>query len=244
SRTLCLDANYIEVPWRADHAIVRNRHERAGLCSASLRLRDESLLSHEREHCIAALFHASWILRRLVDLGTFRHRRERRCFSDRELRRRFSEIVSRSRLDPGPSVRESNLIHIRFEDLLLRVVLLHLDLCRLLAKFSRWTWIAAIDDVGVHVADQLLRHGAGSCPVAEDVVLDCAGNAYEIDPVVLVKTLVFDSDERLGHVFRQGSNRYARANLCPDFAHEGTVSRKNLGALRLRYDLPGITSAA
>jgi hypothetical protein len=53
----------------------------------------------------------------------------------------------------------------------------------------------------MHVADELLRNRARSATVfAEYPAFDSAGNADDVNAVVLVKALVFNSDKCLRHV--------------------------------------------
>ena len=78
---------------------------------------------------------------------------------------------------------------------------------------------------------------------AEEVVLDRAGDADNVDAVVLVESLVLDGDERLADVFRKGSDRHARAPLRADFADQRSVAGVDERRLRRRDDLPGFASA-
>ena len=59
-----------------------------------------------------------------------------------------------------------------------------------------------------------------AAPVAKNVVLDRAGDSHEVDAVVLIEALVFDRDERLANVSRQGSNRDARSYLRSDLTDQ------------------------
>jgi hypothetical protein len=56
----------------------------------------------------------------------------------------------------------------------------------------------------VHVAHQQLRDGAGPAQIAlGHGVLECAGHADQVHPIVLVEALVFHGDERLPNMARQ-----------------------------------------
>src|ERR1043166_307703 len=110
--------------------------------------------------------------------------------------------MPRPGFDAVPAVSEIDLVEIFLEDLLLGVMPLHLARRRLLAQLARQprraTDLAAVDDVGVQVADELLRDRAGAAPVlAKDLPFDRAEHAEHVDAVVLIEALVFDGDERL-----------------------------------------------
>jgi len=49
----------------------------------------------------------------------------------------------------------------------------------------------------VHVADELLGDRAGSAALAEDVVLERAGNADDVNAVVLIEPMVFNRNKCL-----------------------------------------------
>ena len=199
---------------------------------------------HQREHGIAALARFLGEFYRLVVLRRLRHRRQRRGFGERELRRALAEIVARGALDSVPAVREANLIEIRLEDLLLVVVLLHLPRGCLLAKLSAEAHVAAIDEIRMHVADELLRDGARSAALlTEDFSLDRAGDADHVHAVVLIETLVLDRDKGLPHVPRQRPDGYARSKLIADFADQGAIARENLRRLRWLDDAPRVRFA-
>ena len=65
-----------------------------------------------------------------------------------------------------------------------------------------------------------------------------AGDADQVDAVVLVEALVLDGDERLPDVLGQRADRDARARLASDLADERAVAREHERRLRLRDDLP------
>src|SRR6185437_4859559 len=128
----------------------------------------------------------------------------------------LSEVMLRGTLDSIVAVSERYDVQIAFEDLLLGVMLLHLASCLLLATLALepgecgFIAVVPVDDVRMHVADQLLRDGDRATPVAHDVVLYRAGDADEIDAVVLIEALILDRDERLAYVFGERANRNAR----------------------------------
>src|SRR5947207_13612847 len=141
--------------------------------------------------------------RGLVVLWSFRHRGESRRFRESQLRRALAEVMTRCFLDAVPTVRKADLIEIGLEDLLLVVVLLHFGRGSLFAKLARKTHVTTIDDVGMHVADELLSDRARSTALlAEYSAFDRAGDADYVDAVVLIKALIFNSDERLRNVSR------------------------------------------
>src|SRR6185437_5770296 len=111
-----------------------------------------------------------------------RQRGERRRFSDRETRRRFAEVVAGRGVDTEPVVAQVHLVEIRLEDLVFAVVLLHLARGGLLAKLAAEAEVVAIDDVGMHVPDELLRDRArAAAPLAEDLALDRRRDADQVD---------------------------------------------------------------
>ena len=91
----------------------------------------------------------------------------------------------------------------------------------------------------MHVANELLRDRARPAAVlSEDFALDGAGDADDIDAVVLVEALVLDGDERLRHVRWERFDRHARPKLRPDLADQRAVARKDERRLRQLHDLP------
>jgi hypothetical protein len=120
---------------------------------------------------------------------------ERRRFGERQPRRRVSEVMARAGLDAVPTAAEVDLVEVGLEDRVLRVVTFHLARGRLFPQLARDAGGAAhltpIDDVGVHVPDELLRDRASAAAIlVEDLALDRGHHRTEIDPVVLVKALV------------------------------------------------------
>src|SRR5581483_4035551 len=117
------------------------------------------------------------------------------------------EVVARSRFEAEPSAAQVDLVEIRFEDLILGVVPLHLPRGCLFMKLARKTrrpaHLAAVDDVRMHVPDELLRDGAAAALSADDLAERRGRGRLDIDAVVLVEALVFGGDERLRHVPRQ-----------------------------------------
>ena len=87
---------------------------------------DEALLGHLLQNQVAALARAIGMTDRIVVRLRFRQSGERRRFGERQLRGRMAKIVARPRLDAEPAASEVDLIDVRFEDLILGVVLLHL----------------------------------------------------------------------------------------------------------------------
>src|SRR5262245_3068653 len=124
------------------------------------------------------------------------------------------------RFDAEPVVAEIELIEIRFEDLVLGVMTLHLSRRGLLPQLAPETSCASLDDAGVHVADELLRDGARAAPLAEDVVFHRAEHADDVDAVVLIEALILDGDECLRDVLRQRLERDGRAPLATHLANE------------------------
>src|SRR5690349_17601215 len=185
-----------------------------------LRLGNEPLVSHECQHNVAPLSHAIRIFQWIVERRTFGHCRQSSRFSQSELRRGFAEVMACRALYSVPAVAERNLVQVRFEDLLLRVVTLHLARRSLLTKLAAKTAIAAVDQRRMHVADELLRDGAGTASLAEDVVLQSAGDPDDINAIVLIEPVIFDGDECLAEVFGQRADRDTGADLLADLADE------------------------
>ena len=134
---------------------------------------------------------------------------------------------------------EVDLIEIGLENLVLRVVPLHLACGRLLAELARKAQIAPVDDVRVHVADQLLRDRARTAPtLTQELPLDSTGNADQIDTVVLVKALILHGDERVLEVSRHALEGDARSKLMADLSDERSIARQDERRLRYGHDLP------
>lgn len=93
----------------------------------------------------------------------------------------------------------------------------------------------------MHVADELLRDGAGSAHAAADEsVLQRTNHADDIDAVVLVKPMIFDRNEGLGDVVGERGQRHARTHLAPDLADQRSVAPVHERRLRHVDDAPGL----
>ena len=135
--------------------------------------RDVALLRHEREHEIAPLARAVGMPHRIVERGPLGQRGERRRLRERQSRGRDAEVVARRLLDAVPAVPEVDLVEIRLEDLLLVVVALHFARRVLLVDLARdRARSRAVDQVGVHVADELLRDRARAARVPAQRILE------------------------------------------------------------------------
>ena len=112
-----------------------------------------------------------------------------------------AEVMARGCVDAEPAVPERDEVEIGLEDLRLGVVSLHLARGVLLAELAIETHVSSIDHIGMHVADELLRDGAGSAhAAANESVLQRTNHADDIDAVVLVEPMIFDRNEGLGDV--------------------------------------------
>src|SRR5665213_3541396 len=188
-----LNANDIHVIARRRwHPPVWRGDNWRGLCSAGLRLCYIVLLRHEGEHCVASFASARSMQYRIINRWPLRHRGERCGFGKCEVSSGFPEVVSRGALDSVVSMPERDIVQVTFEDLFLVVVLFHFARGLLLAEFATYALIVPVDDVGVHVADQLLSDCACAAPITHDVVLDRAGDSNQVNTVVLVEALVLD----------------------------------------------------
>ncbi len=123
----------------------------------------------------------------------------------------------------------ADLVDVRLEDLLLRVVLLHLARGRLLAELAGQALVGAIDQVGVHVPDELLRDRAGSAGVAAYGVLQRAGDADDVHAVVLIEALILHRDERLADVLGQRPYRDQRPLLRAQVTDQRAVACEHEG---------------
>ena len=137
-----------------------------------------------------------------------------------------------------------DLVEVRLEDLLLGVAPLHLARRRLLAQLAQRAHVPPIDDVGMHVADELLRDRAGATRIALHRVLQRARDADHVDAVVLIESLILDGDEGLANVARQRAEGDQRSFLAPDFADERAVAREHQRRLRGHDDTPRIVRLA
>ena len=143
------------------------------------------------------------------------------------------EVMARRCLDSVPSVREADLIEICLEDLLLVVVLLHLARGLLLAELATRLMSRRSTMSGCMLPTSCcVMVLAPPSRLAEDLAFDRAGDADDVDAVMLVEALVFDRNECLRDVARERANRDAAAELDPDFADERAVARENLRRLR------------
>ena len=173
-------------------------------------------------------------------------RRECRRLGERESRGGLAEVVARGGLHTIPAVPEVDLVDVAFEYLLLAVVALHFACGLLLVELAHRAHVPPVDDVRMHVADELLRDGARATAMRardllEELALDCAGNTDEVDAIMLVEALVLDGDERLADVLRQGADGNARSEFPSDLADERTVARVHERRLLRAHDLPRLT---
>jgi hypothetical protein len=91
----------------------------------------------------------------------------------------------------------------------------------------------------VHVPDELLSDRArATAPLAEELSLDRAGDADQVDTIMLIETLILDGDEGVREVTRQRSKRDTRAELTAYLTDEGSVTTENERRLGLSRDLP------
>src|SRR5687767_900063 len=104
--------------------------------------------------------------------------------------------MARRGLDPVPAVREVDLIEVGLEYLSFRVMLFHLAGRLLLAELARKAQVSAVDEIGMHVADELLSDRARAAPLlTEDPALDRSGDPDHVNTVVLVEASVLDGNE-------------------------------------------------
>src|SRR5688572_18523453 len=137
--------------------------------------------------------------------------------------------MARSGLDAVPAVREIDLIEVRLEYLSFCVSLFHLARRLLLAELARKAQVSAVDEIGMHVADELLSDCARAASLlTEDPAFDRSGDSDHINTVVLVESSTLDGNERLRHVARQRSQCDTRAKLGADFGDQRAVPRENL----------------
>src|SRR5436305_2779722 len=129
--------------------------------------------------------------------------------------------MARRSLDSEPSMSEVHLVQISLEDLILAVVLFHLAGGRLLPKLAGKAEVSSVDDVGMHVPDELLRDRTrATAPLAEQLALDCRRDADEVDAVVLVEPLILDGDEGLWQITGERSQAHRRPELAPNLPDE------------------------
>jgi hypothetical protein len=100
-------------------------------------------------------------------------------------------------------------------------VLFHLTRRGLLVQFSREANVTAVDNVWVHVADELLRYRARTTQTrAQQFSLYGRRHANQIDTIMLVEALILDGDKRVRQVAREAPERNARAELASNLADE------------------------
>ena len=129
--------------------------------------------------------------------------------------RALAEVVSRRRLDAVPAVPEADLVQVGLEDLLLVIVLFHLARGGLLAKLAHRALVPPVDQVGVHVPDELLRDRARAAWVAAHGILQRAGYPHHVHAVVLVEALVLHCHEGLSQIAGERPDRNERALFLP-----------------------------
>ena len=158
-----------EVARRRRHAAVRRGDDRLELRLFGRVGRDVLLFRHLLEDQVAAIARAVGMPDRIVLGLRFRERGECGRFGERELRRGMAEVVTRRRLDAVPPSAEVDLVDVGLEDLILGVVPLHLASRGLLVELARKPSVpltfAPVDEIGMHVPDELLRDGAAAAAV-------------------------------------------------------------------------------
>jgi hypothetical protein len=240
------------LPHRVDEVVRWGRHpgvrgddDAFALRGVRGRRRHEPLLSHEAEDQIATLARPIGIDARIVVDRRLGEGGKQRRLSEGQTGSALAEIVARRRFDPVPPVAEVDRIEVGLEDLLLAVAPLHLACRLLLAQLATQAQVTAVDQLGVHVADELLRDRARStAPLTEQFPLHGRCDADDVDAVVLVEALILDGDERRPDVLRQCPDRHARAPLAPGLTDERAVTAEDEGRLRERNDAPRLGAVA
>ncbi len=138
---------------------------------------------------------------------------------------------------------ERDEVDICLENLRLGVMALHLPGRILLAQLPIEAQVPPVDDVGMHVADELLGDRARTAhPPADKPVLQGADHPNDVHPVVLVESAVLDCDERQRDIWGERGERHARPDLPTDFPDERTIAPVHECRLRHVDDPPGIAS--
>ena len=88
----------------------------------------------------------------------------------------------------------------------------------------------------MHVADELLRDGAGTAGIAHHSVLHGSSDTNQIDAVVLIETLIFDGHKRLAHEARQRGERNVCSHLFAKFTDDRTIAGQHDRGLWQRND--------
>ena len=134
----------------------------------------------------------------VVERGQLGERGERRRFRDVELARRLPKVHLRRLLHAARAGAQVDLVQVQLQDRVLGEVVLDLHRHARLFQLARERLLAG-NLLREDVAGEL--HGDGGEPLrpaeGEQVRLDGAEDAQEVDPVMRIEALVFGRDERL-----------------------------------------------
>ena len=181
-----------------------------------LLLRDDLGLEHAVEHEVAALLARLEAVgvKRVVDRRRVGDAHEQGRLGEGELARVLVEVGDARGLDAVGAVAVVDGVEVHVEDLVLRVLLLHLDGDVGLADLAAQRVLELL--VREHgVADELLGDGGAAARVtaARDLAHHGAHDALGVDAVVVVEALVLGCDDALLHVVGDLVERHRAAVL-------------------------------
>ena len=206
---------------------------------ACRRIVDVAVLLHLVEHDFLAFLRGVEVVERRIVVGTLRYAREHRALVEIEILDVLAEVRLRRRLHAVSALSEVDLIEIKFQNLLFRILaldlqreedLLHLALDR-----------PILCQIGV-LRELLRDRRASLCNrPARDVGIDGAQDAARVDAHVLVETIVLDRDESVLQVLRNLRELYGFAVLRRmDVGDLVAVDVINMGGCRRAYILDEI----
>ena len=177
----------------------RDRQQAAALLDRCRIRIDEALVGHRLQNEVASRQRRVGAVDRVVRRRRLEHRREQGGVGGIEILGRRAEVVLGGALDAVRVVSEVDGVEIRGKDLVLRPALLKLPRERRLAHLA----LHRLRARQVRVLDELLRDGAGTLVrTGREAIEERAGDAVQVDAVVLIEALVLDRDDGILHHLR------------------------------------------
>ena len=179
---------------------------------ARRRMVDVAVLLHLIKHDFLALLRGVEVVERRIVVGALRYARKHRTFVEIKILDVLAEVRLRRRLHAISALSEVDLVQIKLQDLLLRILALDLQ------GEEHFLYLALERPIlrQVSIFGELLRDrrtALGDRP-ARDVGIDGAQNAARVDAHVLIEAVVLDRDESILQIFRNLRELYRLTVLC------------------------------
>ena len=168
------------------------------LGGVALGLGDIAVFQHLIQHQITAPDVVIRITHRIVGVGGVNNSYQRSTFGQRQLRNVFAEEIVGRRLDTAAIVGEIHDVEVHLQNLFFTLVLIQIDRAENLLNLT----LDAHLIVAGQVLDQLLSNGRRTSYIlkSEEEVENRLARTENIHAVVLVESVILDSDQRFAEV--------------------------------------------